>query len=188
MSTEKEEGSAKKKEPTLPAFNLAELKKMLPFQWRVQQEFPDYGFIKYVAYIDARQVMELLDEVVGSENWQSKFQMLGTKLFCSLGIFIRNHDEEWGGGEWVWKEDVGTESQIEKDKGQASDALKRAAVHWGIGRFLYDLPNATINARIKEVKNKKGETIRRCIPTDDAGADIKDVGAHMKKKFPHLYK
>jgi hypothetical protein len=83
-------------------------------------------------YKDARVDMSILDETVGQENWQCKFYEFKGILFCSLGIRV--------GGEWIWKDDAGSESNTEAEKGNASDARKRAAVCWGIGRELYSAP------------------------------------------------
>lgn len=82
-----------------------------------------------LSYITARQVQDRLDEVCGPENWSNEFKEIGGHLVCRIGIKC--------GNEWVWKEDVGTESNIEAEKGSFSDAMKRAAVMWGVGRFLY---------------------------------------------------
>ena len=81
-------------------------------------------------YIDARDVMERLDDVCGPENWRDSYQLTqnGTML-CKLEIRID--------GEWVWKCDGAGSTEMEAEKGQVSDALKRAAVKWGIGRYLY---------------------------------------------------
>jgi hypothetical protein len=81
-------------------------------------------------YIDARFVMDRLDAAVGQENWQDKFEDLPNgSVRCGIGI--RQKDG------WVWKWDVGDVSDIEPVKGAHSDAFKRAAVKWGIGRDLY---------------------------------------------------
>ncbi len=110
-------------------FKLEDLKKELPFKWRVQTA--NAYKCQVVAYIDARQAADVLDSVAGGHNWQDKYDGINNKLFCSVGIKI--------GGEWVWKADCGSESNIEKEKGEASDAFKRACVKWGIGRFLYNM-------------------------------------------------
>ena len=110
--------------------NLEDLKKDLPYKWRVQST--KYGKATCVAYIDARDCMDILDKVVGVENWQDKYYEADGKLFCAVGIFA--------GECWVWKADTGTESNVEKEKGKSSDAFKRACVKHGIGRFLYRLP------------------------------------------------
>ncbi len=123
--------------------NLEDLKKELPYKWRVQSS--RYGKANCVAYIDARDAQDLLDEVVGPENWQSMFYEENGLLFCKVGIFV--------GECWVWKSDTGSESKVEKDKGHVSDAFKRACVSWGIGRFLYRLPIQTL--KTKDYKGKE---------------------------------
>lgn len=106
---------------------LSDLKNEVPFKWRVQSA-NQYG-ATCVAYIDSRDVQDLLDEVCNPENWQCKFSEHKGNLFCEIGI-----NTEKG---WSWKSDCGVESNVEKQKGEASDAFKRAAVMWGVGRFLY---------------------------------------------------
>jgi hypothetical protein len=90
-----------------------------------------------LAYIDARQVMHRLDTVLGMVNWRDEFTFLdGGQCLCRLSVRIA--------GEWITKEDVGGESDQKDDgdrrKAAVSDALKRAAVKFGIARYLYDLP------------------------------------------------
>ena len=91
------------------------------------------GYATILAYKDARVDMNRLDEVCGA-NWQKDYRYIESKgmLFCRVGIKI--------GNEWIWREDLGVESFTEKQKGQASDAFKRACFNWGIGRELYDYP------------------------------------------------
>jgi len=121
---------------------IEELKEVIPYKWRVQGAAKSYGkdVVNCVAYIDSRDVQDLLDKVVGPENWQSDFKEVKGNLFCGIGIV----DEL---NEWVWKWDCGTESNVEKQKGEASDSFKRAAVQWGIGRFLYSLPVIQLPAK-----------------------------------------
>jgi hypothetical protein len=83
-----------------------------------------------LAYIDARDVMDRLDQVVGPENWQCRYPFTGC---CEIGINIE--------GGWVWKANGAGVTDYEAEKGQYSDAFKRSAVMWGIGRYLYHLPN-----------------------------------------------
>jgi hypothetical protein len=98
-----------------------------------------------VAYIDARDVMNALDELVGAENWQTHHAGHVGKLFCELSIKI--------GDEWITKSDAGMDTQIAADKGAASDAFKRAAVAWGLGRYIYELP--TVLMPFTQGKNGK---------------------------------
>lgn len=95
------------------------------------------GVALAVAYIDARCVMDRLDEVLGPENWQDEYQILDDGcVVCRLSILVS--------GSWVTKCDVGAESEQkdhgDKRKASFSDAMKRAAVKWGVGRYLYSLP------------------------------------------------
>jgi hypothetical protein len=109
--------------------DLNNLLKEIPYQWRVQSFGPNSA--SCVAYIDSRDVQVMLDKEVGPENWECDYKEIKGNLFCGIGIRINDR--------LVWKWDCGTESNTEKEKGEASDAFKRAAVKWGIGRFLYDL-------------------------------------------------
>ena len=85
-------------------------------------------------YKDARVDQRLLDETVGVMNWQRHHEIIGGNLYCTVSIYDAHRDE------WVEKQDVGTESNTEKEKGQASDSFKRACFNWGIGRELYTAP------------------------------------------------
>lgn len=97
-------------------------------------------------YKDARVDMNLLDETVGQMNWTREHTFKENKLYCKVSIW----DEEKK--IWVFKEDVGTESNTEQEKGQASDSFKRVCVNWGIGRELYTSPFIWVNLKPEEVK------------------------------------
>lgn len=126
--------------------NYKDLKKEIPYKWRVQSYSKNKPQASCVAYIDARDVMDLLDEVCGAENWQSDFKEVNGGVFAGVGI-----NTESG---WVWKWDTGAETNIEKEKGEASDSFKRAAVKWGVGRFLYSLDVKYVTANeIKGASN-----------------------------------
>lgn len=96
--------------------------------------------VSLLLYQDARAAMDILDEAVGSMNWTRYHQMIGDRLYCTIEIY----DEEKHA--WIAKQDVGTESNTEPEKGQASDSFKRAAVNFGIGRELYTAPFIWISA------------------------------------------
>lgn len=110
--------------------------------WRVGARTSDKTKGIALAYIDARDVMERLDQVCGPENWQDRYEFHGARSVCYLSIRT--------GGEWVTKADGAGDSDVEAEKGAISDALKRAAVKWGIGRYLYDLENTWVS-----LKNEK---------------------------------
>lgn len=100
--------------------------------------------VSLLMYKDARVDMRLLDEVVGQMNWKREHEIINGNLYCTVSIY---NDET---KEWVSKQDVGVESNTEKEKGQASDAFKRACFNWGIGRELYTCPFVWINLQPSE--------------------------------------
>ncbi len=100
--------------------------------WRVGATNKDKTKGLALAYIDARDVMERLDAVVGPENWQNKYSHANGKTVCDIGV-------QFGVGNWVWKADGAGDTDTEAEKGALSDAFKRAAVRFGIGRYLYDI-------------------------------------------------
>lgn len=93
-------------------------------------------------YKTARVDMRILDEVYGSMNWQRHHEVINNNLFCTISVWDSEKSQ------WISKQDVGTESNAEAEKGQASDAFKRAGFAWGIGRELYDAPFIFIQAPI----------------------------------------
>ncbi len=99
--------------------------------WRVGSTTADKTKGMALAYLDARDVMDRLDAVCGPGGWQATYPHAGQKTVCSIGILCGEH--------WVWKSNGAGDSDIEAEKGALSDAFKRAAVLWGIGRYLYNL-------------------------------------------------
>lgn len=99
-------------------------------------------------YKDARCDMRILDEVFGPMGWTRRHEEIGGRLYCTISV----RDAQTG--EWVSKQDVGTESSAEKEKGQASDSFKRAGFNWGIGRELYTAPFIWVPLEDKEVVQK----------------------------------
>lgn len=91
------------------------------------------NYCTMLLYKDARCDMNILDETVGSLNW--KREHTRDNANCIVSIYDENKNE------WVSKEDTGTESFAEQEKGLASDSFKRACVNWGIGRELYSSPS-----------------------------------------------
>lgn len=101
--------------------------------WRAQSLKADGTSAMALAFIDARDVMDRLDAVCGPGNWQDSYSETPKgRLICTLTLRI--------GDEWISKSDGAGDTDVEGDKGAISDALKRAAVKWGIGRYLYSLP------------------------------------------------
>ena len=104
-------------------------------------------------YKDARVDQRILDETFGPLNWQREHQIIDGRLYSTVSI--------WDASKQVWisKQDVGTESNTEKEKGQASDSFKRACFNWGIGRELYTAPKIVLYLNEGEYYTKeiKGE-------------------------------
>lgn len=97
-------------------------------------------------YKDARVDQNILDEAVGCLNWQRSHQLIGDRLYCTVSIWDEKKQQ------WISKQDVGTESYTEKEKGQASDSFKRACFNFGIGRELYTAPFIWISADKADIK------------------------------------
>lgn len=92
-------------------------------------------------YKDARADMTILDETVGPMNWQREHKLIGDVMYCGISIWDEKKKQ------WITKWDAGSESNMEKEKGQASDSFKRSAFNWQIGRALYTSPLIWINAK-----------------------------------------
>ena len=109
-------------------------------------------------YKDARVDMKVLDEVYGTNNWQRTHEIINGRLFCNIDIW--DADKKC----WVRKQDVGTESNTEPEKGQASDAFKRAGFNVGIGRELYTAPHIRIELSDSEysVTTRNGKESYKC--------------------------
>ena len=142
-------------------------------------------------YKDARTDQNILDETVGCLNWQRSHQLIGDRLYCTVSIW--DDDKK----QWISKQDVGTESYTEKEKGQASDSFKRACFNLGIGRELYTSPFIWIPSGKVSIaeKNGKATTYDRFI-VDDIGYDdegnvnrlvIRNIGTSFSKKNDIVY-
>jgi hypothetical protein len=116
--------------------NLKELAKPFPekdIEWRLARCGEANGKIwgMCLAYMNARAVMDRLDDVVGPEKWRDRYWREDKAVMCGISIKV--------GDEWIEKIDGAEETDIEAVKGGLSGAMKRAAVKWGIGRYLYNL-------------------------------------------------
>jgi hypothetical protein len=115
------------------------------------QKVTEKGCILLI-YKDARVDMRILDETFGVDGWQRTHEVINGNLFCNIEIWS---DEKKC---WIKKQDVGTESNTEKEKGEASDSFKRAGFNVGIGRELYSSPFIWINLNESEIKkNTQGK-------------------------------
>lgn len=112
-----------------------------------------------VPYVNARAIMDRLDQVVGFENWQTSYQPGPSGgVICHLALRI--------GGEWLYKEDGAENTGVEPVKGGISSALKRAAVAWGIGRYLYEVPRRWYDIDERQKPKTEPSLPREFLPAD----------------------
>jgi len=107
------------------------------------------GLATILAYKNARIDMQRLDEVCGPLGWKREHSRDNHN--CTVSIWDAEHSQ------WVGKEDTGTESNAEAEKGLASDSFKRACFNWGIGRELYDYPLIQIKLNDTEFDKTTGK-------------------------------
>ena len=104
-------------------------------EWRVCRSgiTNDRPWIMCLCYVTNRAIMDRLDEVVGAENWKNEFKQAPEGgVLCGISIRVSEN-------EWIIKWDGAENTEVEATKGGLSSAMKRAAVQWGIGRYLYRL-------------------------------------------------
>lgn len=109
-------------------------------EWRVQQQTKDGKKIIVVPYITNRCVMHRFDKAFGVFNWTSEFREIENGFICRIAITIHDGNTE----RQVYREDGASKTAVEPEKGGISDAMKRAAVQFGLGRNLYDYPKVMI--------------------------------------------
>lgn len=137
-------------------------------------------------YKDARCDMNILDETLGTENWQRDHKEVKGNLYCGVGVWDKDKSQ------WIWKWDCGVESNTEKEKGEASDSFKRACVNLGIGRELYTSPQIRISCemeangksyslpqsekyrkfRVKEIKYNDNKEIVKLVIVDNKNVQV----------------
>lgn len=132
--------------------------------------------VSLLLYKDARVDQRILDETFGPLNWQRSHQDIDGNLYCTVSVWDEAKKS------WVSKQDVGTESYTEAEKGQASDSFKRACFNWGIGRELYTAPDILIDkAKIESTgaefrKTTKGKTTIKKFKPEVASIGYDDIG------------
>ena len=146
------------------------LKKPIPHSWRVQSYSKNKPVATVMAYIDQRDLMDVLDAYC-EYGWQKKYEEVAGNLFCSIGINMPD-------GTTQWRSDCGVESNQDAEKGRASDAAKRAGVNWGVGRFLYDMKIQYVTTNAK----KDASNYPHCI--DEQGKQIWDLTEYINNKNP----
>ena len=109
--------------------------------------------LSLLLYKDARADMKILDETFGVFGWKRTHQSIDGNLYCTVEIWDSEKQS------WIAKQDVGTVSYTEKEKGQASDSFKRACVSVGIGRELYSAPFIWVSAQKCKIQRRNDKLI-----------------------------
>lgn len=149
---------------------LENLKKEIPYQWRIQSRSKDKTKAICSAYVDARDVMNVLDKYC-EYGWHTEVKEVAGFIFYGIGINIplsgHQNDEEDLVIQTMWRWDTG--SRIENDpsdnmydqagKSAASDSFKRASIHFGVARFVYNIPTVTLPCDGYNVLDEKGSKV-----------------------------
>lgn len=96
------------------------------------------GYADLLVYKNARTDMDILDETFDVMGWQCSYSEVNGVVYCTISVYDAEKKM------WISKTDCGAETQVEAEKGQASDAFKRAAFRFGIGRALYSCPKIRV--------------------------------------------
>ena len=125
-------------------------------KWRVGSTNKDKTSGMALAYVDVRTVENRLDEVCGPAGWECNYNFDSSgKTVCNLGLLLPSVNEKMSSDiekaslGFIWKADGAGDTDYEADKGALSDALKRAAVRFGVGRYLYYLPSPWVEIEQK---------------------------------------
>ena len=111
--------------------------------------------LSLLLYKDARVDMNLLNETFSPMGWKKSYQSINGELFCTIEVFDENKQQ------WIGKQDIGTPSFSESEKGRASDAFKRSAFCWGSGIELYSAPFMWLSSdKYKATKTDKGYKVK----------------------------
>lgn len=117
-------------------------------EWKIFERNEDNTKGLAVPFIKNRAIQERLDEVFTPFGWRNDFEKWhDNSQLCSISIEVENSS---GGIEWISKKDGAGNTRLESIKGGLSDAMKRCAVQWGIGRYLYSLPDIWVHIVQKE--------------------------------------
>lgn len=144
-----------------------------------------------VAYVQNRAIQNRLDEVLGFTNWKNEFSVIDKGKICGLSLRIND--------EWITKYDGAGDTKIEATKGGISDSMKRAAVQWGIGRYLYNLPGQWVKVDGKNKILERPKLPNWALPDDlkqsqpnfkeiNKGAEFKEVKSKLSEDIDNCIK
>ena len=130
------------------------IRKLLPEEIECRVSQVSAKGCSLLLYKTARVDRAILDETYG-DFWQNDFKVIDGKMYGGIGIYNKELEQ------WLWRWDCGTESNTEAEKGQASDAFKRAGFKWGIGVELYTAPFIWCNVETQKNDRGKYELVNR---------------------------
>lgn len=167
--------------------------------WRIGSTTKDKTRGMALAYIDARVVQDRLNDVLTPYGWQREHTLGNDKrITCRIGVSLhvanamRFNATMPENPLWVWKSDGAGETDFEGEKGSYSDSFKRAAVNWGVGRYLYDLDAPWVELEADGKRIKQSEYAKLTALLDDhmsfvklvaAAAEQSDKGIEIYKSF-----
>jgi len=135
-------------------------------EWRIQSQ-TNTGKLIVVPYINNRCVMTRFDAAFGADNWTSEFREIANGFLCRLTVSINDRQ--------VYREDGASKTNIEPEKGGISDAMKRAAVQFGLGRCLYDYPRVMIECEGKFIPDWAYEKLDKLVTWINDGKCNRDM-------------
>ncbi|QMW06389.1 Rad52/Rad22 family DNA repair protein [Spirosoma foliorum] len=137
-------------------------------EWRVQSQTKDGQKIIVVPYITNRCVMQRFDDQFGWAGWQNEIKEIDGGFLCTITAILP-------GGEMIRKTDGASRTGIEPVKGGISDAMKRAAVQFGLGRGLYEFPKVLIQTTDKYIPDWATPLLDKMVEKLNAGGAVRDV-------------
>jgi len=172
---------------------------MAPFtskevQWRLRNANENGGYA--IPYLDSRAIQNRLDTVLGKGNWQNTFITTSTgnpkapvTNICTISIYFPDRKE------WIPRSDGAGSTDIEPIKGGLSDAFKRAASMWGIGRYMYELTDIWVDVEqkgkskvvAKSSMPKLNDYYEKAIKAIFSGNSVEETPPAEKKKRPHMF-
>lgn len=137
-------------------------------EWRVQQQTKDGQKIIIVPYITNRCVMQRFDDQFGWAGWQNEMKEIDGGFLCTITAILP-------GGETVQKTDGASRTGIEPIKGGISDAMKRAAVQFGLGRSLYDFPRIMVQTTDKYIPDWANPLLDQLVTKINSGGSVPNI-------------
>ena len=137
-------------------------------EWRVQSQTKDGQKIVVVPYITNRCVMQRFDDQFGWAGWQNEIKEIEGGFLCTITAVL-------SGGEIVRKTDGASRTNVEPVKGGISDAMKRCAVQFGLGRALYDFPKVLIQTTDKYIPDWAAPLLDKMVDKINGGGIVRDI-------------